>query len=270
MTALQQPLVEVEVEAEAEAKAQAASDEKCTATIVTALDAALHNINNTMQPIIDGDTTNPVKMAAVTYNNADTLIAEGKTLRHSALVGLAGYICGNRSLQSGIEFLAAIKDKSRIKARDMLEVYLGWHSGKDNKGAYIRKRQRIYQIEKDVISINAESVADLKAATRKERAIAWQELCAKRPGKNEEVKITDPLPDDPAKTEIDKLKKFVKGIAGRERKRGASASSVKLGLLIDALCQCGLDLEEPVLSYEDRKVFATSANFNGKPKTPKQ
>lgn len=207
--------------------------------------------------------------SAATYVAADELTAEGKSLQRHALEGLAGYICGNRSLQSGVVFLEKLPAKARVKARDMLEIYLGWHGGKDSSGKFTRKTTRLLSIEKGVVFVNADAATELNAPTKKERAIAWQALCGNRPQKGENVKIGNPIENDPAKAEIDKLKKLVKGIASRERKRSASASSVKLGLLIDALCQCGLDLEEPILSSEDRKVFATSANFTGKPRTPK-
>lgn len=204
--------------------------------------------------------------SAATYNAADELTAEGKSLQRHALEGLAGYICGNRSLQSGVAFLEKIPAKSRAKARDILEIFLGWHSGKDAAGKFTRKTTHLFATEKGVVFINAEAARELNAPTKRERAIAWQELCSNRPQRGEDVKITDAAPIDPAKAEIEKLRKLAKGIASRERKRGASASSVKLGLLIDALCQCGLDLEEPILSSEDRRVFATSASFTGKPR----
>lgn len=267
--------LEADLEAEAEDDLETAARQRATAKEVNAIAMSIadtcYGIQSNANAVASRAQRNDaVALAVSAYNCADDVTDSANSLRHNALVGLAGYICGNRALHAGVQFLTGIKDRSRIKARDLLEVYLGWHDGQDSKGAYIRKRRRLYQIEKDVISINAESATELNAPTKRERAIAWQHLCSKRPHKNEDVKITNALPDDPARSEIDKLRKLVKGIANRERKRGASASSVKLGLMIDALCQTGLDLEEPILSYEDRKVFATSANFNGKPRTPKQ
>lgn len=218
------------------------------------------------ETVLDNARQSLIESAVKDLTLACQLEDKAKVLTNRALKGIAGYICGNHAIDLALEILEKIPTKTRKKVALQLEIYLGYfhHLDKDINGTTVYKMpERLFTIGKLGATCNIEA---LQSADKAEKNAAYEALCAKRkklPDDMASVKIKELPANDEAKCQLEKLAKQTKVLWDKRSTWNTSPSAKRLELVIQALADSFSEFELDCLSYEDRRILATSRNITG-------